>query len=130
MNRLIATLVAAGVLSAGFGIGIASAQTVPATAHSSTTVAQAPAKKDPPKKPFIVLHLTPMATYNVGGADAPRPTYDCALGTCGPSGNYEFAGPATNLGYGANINVAPKLSLNYVHSYVNQNIGTVTNYKG
>ena len=131
MKRLITTtLAAAFVLSVGFGTGIASAQTAPAATQNSTTVAQAPAKKDPPKKPFIILHLTPMATYNVGGADLPRPSNVCALGTCGPNGNYEFANPATNLGYGANINVAPRLSLDYVHSYVNQNIGTVTNYKG
>jgi len=132
-------------------VGIASAQTTPPASTSTTTndyasatsgtstsetptgstVAQAPAKKkDPPKKPFITLHLTPMATYNVGGADLPRPTYECSGGTCGPNGNYEFADPATNLGYGANINLAPRWTLNYVHSYVNQNIGTVTNYKG
>lgn len=71
-----------------------------------------------------------MATYNIGGADLPRPSYQCAGGTCGPNGNYEFANPATNLGYGVNINLAPRWTLNYVHSYVNQNLGTVTNYAG
>lgn len=140
MTALIATFVLAGVS----GIGIASAQTVPAAAKS-TTVAQsqetpAEAPKPKPRKPFVVIHITPMATYNVGGADAPRPASDCAPlpsksstiqgGSCGPSGNYEFADPATNLGYGATFNLAPRWTLNYVHSYVNQNIGTITNYKG
>jgi len=71
-----------------------------------------------------------MATYNIGSGDLPRPSYVCSGGNCGPTGNYEYANPATNLGYGVNINLAPRWTLNYVHSYVNQNLGTVTNYKG
>ncbi|HUN30355.1 MAG TPA: hypothetical protein VMV65_11165 [Alphaproteobacteria bacterium] len=138
MKRLLISLGAALVLCTMAGVGIASAQTTPpaststsgSSAVTSTTVAQAPAKKDPKKKPFMILHITPMATYNIGGADLPRPAYECSGGTCGATGNYEFAGPATNLGYGANINFAPGWTLNYVHGYVNQNIGTITNYKG
>jgi hypothetical protein len=130
MTALSATFVFGAVA----GFGIASAQTTPAgtttTTGASATVAQnseAPAEKPKPKPhaPFFIVHITPQATYNVGGADLPRPT---SLG--GPTGNYEFASPAVNLGYGININLAKNLTLNYAHSYVNQNLGTVTNYKG
>jgi hypothetical protein len=127
------TALAALVLGAVAATGIASAQTVPAGSQS-TTVAQAvqptPKAKLPAKKPIVIFHLTPMATYNVGGADLPRPTYSCSGGNCGATGNYQFVEPVSHLGYGAQIFITPKWSLNYSHSYVDQNLGTITNVHG
>lgn len=128
-RHIIAGFIATFVLAGVSGIGIASAQTVPAAPGASTQVAQtqSPAElpKPKPRKVFAVLHITPVATYNVGGADLPRPA---ALG--GATGNFQYADPAVNLGYGANINIAPHWTLNFVHGFVNQNLGTVTNYAG
>jgi hypothetical protein len=128
------TAFAALVLSAVAATGIASAQTVPAGTQS-TTVAQAvqptpAAKAVPAKKPIVVFHLTPTATYNVGSADLPRPTNVCSGGNCGPSGNYQFAEPVAHLGYGAQIFLTKRLNLNYTHGYVDQNLGTVTSAAG
>ena len=139
IRHLMTALTATFVFGAVAGFGIASAQTTPAAATTTSTakvaapvkVAQASEAPKPKKHaPMVILHLDPIAVYNVGGADSPRPTSACAGGTCGPTGNYEFADPATNLGYGINIHFAPKWSLNYSHGYINQNLGTVTNAAG
>ena len=139
-RHLMTALGATLVFGAVAGVGIASAQTTSAATTTATTTSttvaqttqQSPSEAPKPKKraPMVVVHIDPVALYNVGGADLPRPSYECAAGTCGPTGNYEFADPATNLGYGININIAPKWALNYSHGYVNQNLGTVTNAEG
>jgi hypothetical protein len=122
------TLGATFALSAVLGVGIASAQTTPSgattstTQSSSTTVAQAtPAPK--PAIPLVVLHITPISTWMVGGADRARPPADG-----GTTGNYQYAEPIVNLGYGAQINVTHHWNLNYVHSYIDQNNGAVTGH--
>jgi hypothetical protein len=114
-------------LFAVVGVGIASAQTTPAGAAttsstaSSTTVAQATPAPKPPALPLVVFHLTPIATWMVGGSDVARPP-----SKGGTTGNYQYVEPLANLGYGAQINVTRHWYLNYVHSYIDQNIAKVT----
>jgi len=118
-KALVASIVLAGIS----GFGIASAQTQPAT--SSTTVAQtapAPAKK----RPLVILHVGAMSTYNVGSSDLALPGQYCTtVGDCGATGQYQFASPITHFDYGAQININKHWYLNYVHNYIDQNIGRV-----
>lgn len=118
-KALVASIVLAGIS----GFGIASAQTQPAT--SSTTVAQtapAPAKKPP----LVIFHVQAMSTYNVGSSDLALPGQYCTtVGDCGATGQYQFAAPVTHFNYGAQININKHWYLNYLHNYIDQNIGRV-----
>jgi hypothetical protein len=140
-NQHLVRLLAGSVLLALAGVGIASAQTTSSSASTTTfkssTVAQATA---PPKKqdpPLITLHLTPQWTWMLGTSDLPRPNFVCSSpktkltgGTCGQAGAYAYANGQTRIGYGANIYLTPKVTLNYVHSYINQTLGRVTTGTG
>jgi hypothetical protein len=138
LKNLLTTLTAAVVFVVA-GAGIASAQTAPAssttvaTAGTGTVVSQAtPAPK--PKKPLFTLHVGAQSTWNVGSSDLGRPDITCPAGVnptspsvnyCGgANGNYVTSTPVVHLDYGINIPIG-KFSLNYAHSYINQNIGRV-----
>jgi hypothetical protein len=123
--RLVRIVIGAMILALT-GVGIASAQT------TTTSTMNVP-KKDPPKKPWLIIHVTPQWKYMLGQSDLPRPDSVCSKfgtpltgGTCGQAGSYEYADGQTRLGYGANINLGTGLSLNYTHSYIDQTIGRVT----
>jgi hypothetical protein len=121
----LARLVLGAMIFVLAGAGIATAQTAPG---SSSTVAQTtPQKKDPPKKPWITVHLTPQWKYMLGTSDLPRPNTICSGGSCGATGNYLYAQGQTRLGYGFNASLGGALTLNYSHYYVDQTIGRVTN---
>jgi hypothetical protein len=123
-------LLAGSVMFVLAGVGIASAQTTTASTNSST-VAQAPApKKDPPKHPIAIVHITPQWTFMLGSSDLPRPDNVCGGGTCGQAGNFAYAQGQTRLGYGVNFILTPKVTLNYVHNYINQTLGRVTTATG
>jgi hypothetical protein len=142
LKRSLTTLGAALVLAVA-GVGIASAQTTTTTTTTTTaasaaqsggvTVAQAPATPTP-KKPLFTIHVGGISTFNVGSSDLPRPATAipgvitganaCATNSCGATGQYAYADPVTHLTYGANVYLG-KWTLNYAHSYIDQNIGRV-----
>ena len=138
MKQLLITLGAALVLCTTAGVGIASAQTVPAatttTSTDTSTVAQSNAQPTTaprlpyraPMPPLVVLHLQAMSTWNIGSSDLPLPNVYCATTQdCGASGQYQFADPVVHFNYGAQINLGRKLYLYYIHNYIDQNIGRV-----
>jgi len=142
LKRLLISLGATVALFTSAVVGIASAQTAPPTTNTTTTtsttsttttpttlnnVAQASApKKDPPKTPFIVLHVGGMGTWNVGSSDLAQPSIYCATTQdCGPTGQYQYADPVVHFDYGAQINLAKHFWINYAHNYIDQNIGRV-----
>jgi hypothetical protein len=142
LKHLLLSLGAALVLFTTAVVGIASAQTTsPATATSTATdttttpaqpyVAQAGGKagvpsSPVPKSPFIIVHVGAMSTWNAGGSDLGLPSVYCATTQdCGQTGQYQTSDPIVHFDYGAQINLAKHLYINYAHNYIDQNIGRV-----
>jgi hypothetical protein len=128
IRHITAALIATLVLAGFTGIGIASAQTLPATATASkpVTLAQATPQPAPKRPPLLVLHVGAMGSYDLGTSDLAFPGVYCTTtGDCGASGQYQYSEPIWHFDYGAQINLTRKWYLSYTHNYIDQNNGRV-----